>query len=719
MKLLHIVFITLVSIASNGQSIDSVRIQNLLDSAAQLRFEPTKCYPIFDVAFGDARTASNDRWMGKVLKEKGKMFFYYSMEDSCEFTWRRALEYFERSGSLKNQAATLNNLGAFCERSGKYNKGLDYHARSIQIKSQIGDTVGVGTSYNNMGNIYQKLNEYPPAIRCYLKADSIHQSASNRPGLALVQANMSGVYKVLNQWDKALKHGRSAAAYFASVGDINNLAKSQLGLGALHRNIGNKDSAMLFVDSSASLYQMVNNTAAYYDCQIYRAAIFEETGAFEQQEAMADLVMAVPADVPLLPETRGKAHLHKVACYVRREEYAKALQHAEKANQYYTRGEIEFQRNIMRNLCSLYGRFNRLDEADECCRLYVKLRNTLHEQEHEAAAIRQVTMHEFNLEDKKKALAARDQARIKEELMRRRKIETFGAYGAALLLLVLTIAGVRSIRTQRKANQIIKEQHQIVSKQKAEVERRNTAIHDALDLGKEIQNNIIPNPQLLQTLLPNHFALYLPKDVVAGDFYWMHDDGDRVFLAAADCTGHGVPGAMVSLICSNALTKAVTELQLSDPGKILDQARSTVVAEFSKGENVKDGMDICLVALSKKTRELSFAGANNPLYIMSDDWKVIKGDKEPIGYFENPTPFTTHRIQLNAGDQFYLFTDGFADQFGGSKGKKLKYKPFREFLQSISNLPMSDQHDRLAAFFLEWRGPNEQVDDVCVLSVKV
>ena len=202
----------------------------------------------------------------------------------------------------------------------------------------------------------------------------------------------------------------------------------------------------------------------------------------------------------------------------------------------------------------------------------------------------------------------------------------------------------------------------------------------------------------------------------------MAEKNDIVFVAAGDCTGHGVPGAMVSVVCSNALNRAVKEFGITEPGKILDKVRDLVIETFEKSEkeDIKDGMDISLCTFNSKTKEVQWSGANNPLwYIQDTEIKEITADKQPIGNSDNPKPFTTHTIKLNDGDEVYLFTDGYADQFGGPKGKKYKYKQLEQKVLEGRNLDMNVQRNNLNTSFEAWKGNLEQVDDVLIIGIRV
>jgi serine phosphatase RsbU (regulator of sigma subunit) len=252
-----------------------------------------------------------------------------------------------------------------------------------------------------------------------------------------------------------------------------------------------------------------------------------------------------------------------------------------------------------------------------------------------------------------------------------------------------------------------------------ELKETHKEIQDSIRYAQRIQKAILPSDKNLQNLLQDHFVLYKPKDIVAGDFYWIESQSGYTFVAVADCTGHGVPGAMVSVICNNALNRAVRELKLVDTAEILDKAREFIIQEFEKSdEDVKDGMDITLCAI--KGNDLQFSGANNSLWIIRDNEYIsLRADKQPIGKFEFSRPFGSKTFELQKGDQVYLTTDGYPDQFGGDKGKKLKSKNMIDLLIELNAESMADQKLKLDAFIEDWRGDYEQVDDICVLGIRI
>jgi serine phosphatase RsbU (regulator of sigma subunit) len=316
-------------------------------------------------------------------------------------------------------------------------------------------------------------------------------------------------------------------------------------------------------------------------------------------------------------------------------------------------------------------------------------------------------------QDKKDVLAAADKKR-------QQVITGFISGGLVIVLISLALLFSRFKITQ-KQKRIIERQKQEVEKQKALVEEKNKDVLDSITYAKRLQDAILPPISDIKRYLPDSFVLYKPKDIVAGDFYWMEHSDDIILIAACDCTGHGVPGAMVSVVCSNALNRALNEFKIRDTGKMLDKVRELVLETFEKSEGeVKDGMDISLCAINTKTGSVEWSGAYNPLwYIQDNELKEVVPDKQPIGKVDNPKPFSTHTLNLKKGDALYLFTDGYADQFGGPQGKKFKYKQLQQLLIDNGKLTMEKQKKVLEETLENWKGRLEQVDDILVMGIRV
>ena len=298
-----------------------------------------------------------------------------------------------------------------------------------------------------------------------------------------------------------------------------------------------------------------------------------------------------------------------------------------------------------------------------------------------------------------------------------------------ILILVLATAIGASVfmfyRTKKKAAEkrliLVTNNQNKLSLAYDKLEEANIEILDSINCAKRIQSAILPPSKLIEKLLPNSFILYKPKAIVAGDFYWIEQVGEKVLFAVCDCTGHGVPGALISIICNNALNKAVREHKLIDPGMILNKTREIVIAEFEKSdEEVKDGMDMALCSIEGGT--LQYAGAINPLWIVRKDAKEveeIKANRQPIGKIENLSPYTTHEFHLEPEDSIYIFSDGYADQFGGKNGKKFKLSNLKKLLLSMQREPLQRQKEMADETFEKWKGHVEQVDDVCLFGLRI
>lgn len=304
-----------------------------------------------------------------------------------------------------------------------------------------------------------------------------------------------------------------------------------------------------------------------------------------------------------------------------------------------------------------------------------------------------------------------------------------------LLTLLIIVFVVRFRERQYKSRQVKLEElvsertkEAVSASERAEsqrqlVEQKNKEILDSIAYAKRIQTAMLPTVDYLREQLKEIAVFYQPKDIVAGDFYWYEELDDFRMLAVADCTGHGVPGAMVSVICYNALNRSVRKYGLTDPGQILDKTREIILLELPEhDENVKDGMDISLLVLNMRSGKHAWAGANTPLWMVrngNSEIFEIKADKQPIGLHINSSRFTTHQLDLVKGDTLFLFTDGYADQFGGSTGKKFKSANLKRLFATNAQVDIGLLEKQIVATFKEWKENEEQVDDVCVIAIRI
>lgn len=253
-----------------------------------------------------------------------------------------------------------------------------------------------------------------------------------------------------------------------------------------------------------------------------------------------------------------------------------------------------------------------------------------------------------------------------------------------------------------------------------ELEERNRELFANVAYAQRIQAAMLPTKAQMQELLPDHFVIQRPKDLVSGDFYWLGRREDKVLFAVADCTGHGVTGALLSAMCSNQLDRAVNEFAFTDPGMVLDMTRELVLERLGRNERVNDGMDISLCMIDRTAGTLSWSGANSDLLFVSGGAvQEVKAHRQPIGRTDNSTRFPTHCLRLAPGDTIYLMSDGLVDQFGGPRGKKFMAHALRELLLAVDHLPMPDRKARIEEAFLAWKGDLDQVDDVTLVGIRL
>ena len=283
----------------------------------------------------------------------------------------------------------------------------------------------------------------------------------------------------------------------------------------------------------------------------------------------------------------------------------------------------------------------------------------------------------------------------------------------------LTYNEIRSRLELAKSKEIIEQKHEEVVHQKKE-------ITDSINYARSIQRSLIPTEELFNTHFNDSFVLFKPKDIVSGDFYWIHEKNGLIFYATADCTGHGVPGGFMTMLGLSFLDEIVEAKKVDDPGIILDLMRDKIISTLRQNGNFgesKDGMDITICVIDKTKKELYYSSANNPLYIVNTTTDTIldiyKSDKQPCGFYHDYKPFTSHTIKLHTGDKIYTFSDGFPDQFGGPNGKKFMHKQFKEVLLKNSHLGFAEQKKLLNASLVEWQGAVDQVDDVLVIGVAI
>jgi len=589
--------------------------------------------------------------------------------------------------SLKESLArALNNIGYINYSKGKIKAALNYFISSLKLQEELGNKSGIGQSLNNIGVIYFDLDQINEAIDYYQRSLKIHEEIGDKDGIASSLNNLGAMYNVQGQPKEALDYSIRSLKIQEELGDKIGIANTLNNIGSLYNRQGEIIEALDYYTRGLKIQEEIADKKGISSSLNNIATIYSKQDKLEQAAIYALRSLSISQQIGH-PANIGQAASLLSIVYKKQEKGLKAL---------------------------------------EMYKLSITMRDSITNQETLNAAVQQQALYE-NEKNKTIDDAEHDKVlAIEQEKKAKQEVIIFSIAGGLCLVAIFLVFMLSRLKVTRKQKYIIEQQKVKVEQQKEEtelahyeLEEKNQEILDSILYAKRIQSAILPQMKVVKEYLKENFILYKPKDVVAGDFYWMEHKNGKVLFAAADCTGHGVPGAMVSVVCNNALNRSVREHGLTIPGEILDKTREIVVQEFKKSEeDVKDGMDIALCSI--EGMKLQYAGAYNPLWIIRNGEIIeTKANKQPIGQFENPEPYTTHSFDLEQGDTIYIFSDGYVDQFGGERGKKFKAKAFRELLLSIQDKAMEEQKTSIDETFETWKSDLEQVDDVCVIGVRV
>ncbi len=697
------------------------------------------------------------------ISSLGIIYYNQSKFDKALEMYLDALKLYEQRNLIDNKAMTLSHLGGLYVKMGDMPKAVDFYEQSYALKDQIKDKKSKATVINNYVRALQSQNApYEEQMAVLQESINIKEELGDISGLAVGYQQMSqhisnsgGSREDINKYlFKSLKYARQVNDH-RLLGDLyydiatdyldfdkdTSLAMSYLdssysmGVKTLHLDILSKSSKRL---GELHFYKKnYKNSAIYmsyygtYKDTLYKSEYAESvskmSARFEAEKKEKEIALLNKQN-----ELNQMEILKSQEEAIRQAQAIKLLALAKKNEEALKeKAELEKSKALM------------VSEQ-------VKLENERKAQEIDLLNKDKELQAAEALAERQKAA---DRDRLNEEKNKRQGQLLTAAVLGLLLLLGLAFFILRGYRQKKKANAQLAEQNIAIMSQKDEIEdqkiiieEKNQDIVDSITYAKRLQTAILPTPAFIQSCLPNSFVFFQPKDIVSGDFYWMFQKEETVFFAAVDCTGHGVPGAMVSMVGHNGLNRAVKEFNCTSPSTILDKLNESVIDTFDQkgGEAVRDGMDIALCALSGNT--LSYSGANNPLWIVSERPEIdtnhdkllpnksnghlnlfeIKADKQPIGPYDDIKPFTNHTFEVEKGDRLFLFSDGYADQFGNDPnsphkkgGKKFKYANLKRLLIDTHELSIDGQKDELVSVFNTWKSDFEQLDDVCVIGVRV
>ncbi|MEO6303220.1 MAG: SpoIIE family protein phosphatase [Bacteroidia bacterium] len=592
--------------------------------------------------------------------------------------------------------------------------------QTIKIKNIVGQANCLKTK----ALINLNTGEYEKAAQLYYDALKVWQQTDNMKNIAIGYSDLGMINYYLHYYDKA-------AMYWEKTIEINEIqndkSKAATNLGNVslaYIELKNFYKAELALKKAIALDEELNQPVALANAY---------TNYCKLEYHKNNLVKAIEYNnkaIEYFSKTNDAGRLSNA--YANGAELARSIKKYDEALGYINKAfEYETKRENKSNLSAIY--LNRAailfdigkpKEAYEDILKHIEIKDSLFNLETQSAIAELEKKYELNEKEKENQLL-NEKLKVHEVESSRQQITIFLIGIILVIVAIVVFVLVRQNRQKNKINLELGEKNNIIEEKNKLVEAQHKDITDSIKYAERIQHAILPPDKLVKATLPNSFVYFKPKDILSGDFYWIEETANHIFIAVADCTGHGVPGALISIINYNLLNKAVLEKGLNDPAEILNAVNGWLTQTLHQSFNedtVKDGMDVTLLAINKNKKEVLFAGAMNCIYVVSENvLGQYNGNKFPVGAFieDKPQNFISQKLAFKPNDMIYLFTDGFPDQFGGPHGKKLKYKLLKEILASISALPVEEQKERVHNAFDLWKGDYEQVDDVCLMGIRV
>lgn len=603
--------------------------------------------------------------------------YYYSIgnNDSALYYNENEIEKLNKINNSKElfNAYFLNSILKHIKQ--KTNEEFEVNKKLIELAEKIGEEKYLARSYNRMSWLFYSTGDYKKCINYSEKSLKISLKLNNNE--EVLQS-----YQLLGNANLHLNYTDLAMEYF----------ERGLNTGENFNNIKYKKQ---FLSSIGGLYYKLGNDS---EALKYYLKALNESNKKEDEIYLNNNIGSTLMNL----ERYSEAKPYLVEAYFSARNSG---------------SNKEGMLNASFNLAEVYEQLGDYKSAIDYLDIYVNLNDSINNVQNS----KNLSEIEAKYQNEKKE----KQNEILNERLKSKSMQMYFALGGILLLCGLVFFVIRGLKQKQRANFKLEEKNKIIEEKSLIVEEQHNDIKSSIKYAERIQQAILPPDKLWKSILPKSFLLYQPKDVLSGDFYWVEETTDYVFVAAADCTGHGVPGALMSIVNYNLLNRAVLEKGLTKAGEILDNVNEWLTLSLHQTfqeSTVRDGMDLSLCVINKKTKELNFAGAFNSIYILRNNAiEELIPDKQPVGAFieDSIKPFTNRYTTLTNNDVVYMFTDGYADQFGGEKGKKFKYKNLQNLLLGIHQLPFDEQKTLAAKRISDWKGNLEQVDDILLIGFQL
>lgn len=648
---------------------DTAKVNTLLFLSSIYRTSDSdKAMDYANQSFNLAQTLSSKKHIAKTLNNIALLFRNKGKYDTAIYLYKKSLPIWEELKEPRGLASVSSGLGRIYELQGFYSLALKEYIKCLEYAEKANQKRDIAATLVNIGMIYYNQNQYETSLNYYNRALNLIDSAKNPIAVSNALNNIANIYNRKKDYTNSLHYNLRALK-------IRELAGNQLMLAASYANLG----------------------LIYYFKKDYTPAIKYQEMALKLGEEIKDNKTIIQALNNL------GASLIETAKYPEADAYL--------LRSYDLAGKTKF-REGWKIACGSLGDLYAITspaKAPKYFREYIQINDTLFN-ETSAGQIAEMNVV-YETAKKEQAIKEANALVTEERIIKRALIAGLG------LILIVAVLIIRGYLQKKKANGLLAEKNSII-------EEKNKDITDSINYAQKIQQALLPFEERISKAFKEFFILYKPKDIVSGDFYWFIEKNNKALIAAIDCTGHGVPGAFMSMIANGLLNDIVGNRGITDPGEILNELQVGVRKSLKQDEtDSRDGMDISMLCWDLEKKEMLFAGANNDLWIVnsSKEFHLVKADSQGIGGLMHilEKPFSTKKIDVNEPLTFYLSTDGFADQFGGVDGKKFRKTKLKELIKEISDAPLSDQRQLLEHTFQSWKGKMEQVDDVCIIGIKV
>ncbi len=640
----------------------------------------------------------NKESVAEIYKDIADVYLDSGLYKSSLINYEKSLDIKGDLGDQSGVSDALSNIGNVYETTYNLNKAIDYYEESARVKGDIDDKEGLSNMMDNIGNLYYRQQYLEKSIDSYKKSAEINEQLNKQENLGSNYNKLGVAYYKMGNYDEATKYYEKSLDIKQETGNQKDASMTYNNLGNLNYDQNKYKKAISYYEKSLDLKSDINYTYGKAVSLFNIGNTYKQMNVFpkaiEQFEASKKISMDNDFQELLAKNIKVLAELYsEISAVEKADEYQKLLAESEYA-------DVNIDEPVSESM--IIGEMGESEKVikfltDEVLRQkeMVELQSTERERENKISSQR---------------------LRIKNLQIKRQRILMVSLGIVIALILVALFLFYRQIIQKKRANKILREKNSLISRQKK-------LITDNIKSASVIQKAALPPDEFINSELPECFILNMPKDIVSGDFYWMDKRDHRLFLAVADCTGHGVQGAIVSMLGIALLNEIVNKSYSKNPGEILDQLSIKVKQSLHQGgdvDEIREGMDIVLLKIDTKTNKFEFAGANNPVYIVRNN-EVIehKGDRSPIGYYSKDTLFETRKLDIVKGDSLYMFSDGYMDQLGGENLKKFLPKRFRSVLIEIEDRSMEARKDILKEKFNDWRGDYQQVDDIIILGIKV